>query len=202
MAEIKIEKKKSIWPWILLAILALAVAWFFLRDSDDIDAFEDEENTTEQVLTEDDDTGMRNLVMNSTNVLSKYSAYIGDTGKMGIDHEYSNDALNYLIDAVEATANMHEVDIQADIEEARKNASEIKVEPYAVDHADLIKNSGTIMTRALTTLQNAKFPNLQQDVADLETAVSAIDKDELTLDQKDEVNKFFKSAESLLLKMQ
>jgi hypothetical protein len=110
--------------------------------------------------------------------------------------------LNYLIDAVEAKANMLKVDINADLDEARNNASEIKVEPYDVNHADLIKESGEIITRALSTLQKAKFPNLSQDVAKVDAAVSAIKKGELTLNQKDDVNEFFKSAESLLLKMQ
>ncbi|REG92783.1 hypothetical protein [Algoriphagus antarcticus] len=202
MAEIKIEKKKPIWPWILLALLALALVWFFfLRDSDDSVAIDDEESTTEQVVIVDE-TGMENQAMNSTDAIAKYSAYIGDMGKMGIDHEYSNGALNYLIDAVEATANMLDVDIKADLEEARKNSSEIKVEPYDVKHADLIKDSGAIITRALTTLQKAKFPNLAQDVANVDAAVSAIKKGELTLNQKDDVNNFFKSSESLLLKMQ
>jgi hypothetical protein len=203
MAEIKIEKKKPIWPWILLVLLALGLVWFFLmRDSDDNAAIEDEENTTEQVVIVEDQTGMENLAMNAADAIAKYSAYIGDMGKMGIDHEYSNGALNYLIDAVEAKANLLEVDVKADIEEARKNASEIKEEPYNLNHADLIKDSGEIITRALFTLQKAKFPNLSQDVANVDAAVSAIKKGELTLNQKDDVNNFFKSAESLLLKMQ
>ena len=66
----------------------------------------------------------------------------------------------------------------------------------------VIKNSGKIITRALTTLQVEKFPNLSQDVANVDAAVSAIDTSDKTLDQKDVVNNFFKSAETLLLKMQ
>jgi hypothetical protein len=38
-------------------------------------------------------------------------------------------------------------------------------------------------------------------VTNVDAAVSAIKKGELTLNQKDDVNEFFKSAESLLLKM-
>jgi hypothetical protein len=199
MTEIKIEKKKSVWPWVLMILLSLVPIWFFfLRDSDD--NVEVEETTTEEVV-KGDEIGMGNQAMNSTDAIAKYSAYIGDTEKMGIDHEYSNGALDYLIDALESKANMLKVDINADLDEARNNASKIKVDPYDINHADLIKDSGEIITRALSTLQKAKFPNLSQEVTNVDAAVSAIKKGELTLNQKDDVNEFFKSAESLLLKM-
>ncbi|MEP6803100.1 MAG: hypothetical protein ABI892_01150 [Flavobacterium sp.] len=35
MAEIKIEKKKAIWPWIVVVLLLSAVIYYiFLRDND------------------------------------------------------------------------------------------------------------------------------------------------------------------------
>lgn len=196
MAEIKIEKKTTVWPWILLGLIVLALVWYFLlRDSNDNSAYQDD--TTGQVITNDDETDM-----NYSDAIARYSAYIGDTDKMGIDHKYSHGALTYLIDAIEAKANMLGIELTADLEEARKEASKITEDPYEVNHADLIKSSGKIITRALTTLQEAKFPNLAQDLANVDAAVSEIDKAEHTLDQKGDVNKFFKSAESLLLKMQ
>ena len=195
MAEIKIEKKKSIWPWILLILLAIALIWyFFMRNPDN--KVVDEDIVTEQVIIKDD------LSTDMTSALAVYSAYIGDTDKMGIDHEYSYGALTHLIDAVQEKANMLNVDLKADLDEARKKASEVTVDPNNVNHADLIKSSGKIITRGLTTLQLAKFSNLAPDVAKVDASVSAIDTSVKTLDQKDVVNNFFKSAESLLLKMQ
>ena len=159
---------------------------------DDDNRIEDEPVVTEQVAEEYDDYS----------AIALYSAYIADTDKMGVDHEYSNEALNYLIDAVEEKADMLDVDVKADINEARKNASEITEDPDKLNHANLIKSSGEIIVRALTTLQTAKFPTLTDDVAKVNTAVNEIDASDKTLDQKDKVNNFFKSAESLLLKMQ
>ena len=191
MAEIKIEKKKPVWPWILLALIVLGLIWYiFMRDDDN--RIEDEPVVTEQVAEEYDDYS----------AIALYSAYIADTDKMGVDHEYSNEALNYLIDAVEEKADVLDVDVKADINEARKNASEITEDPDKLNHANLIKSSGEIIVRALTTLQTAKFPTLTDDVAKVNTAVNEIDASDKTLDQKDKVNNFFKSAESLLLKMQ
>lgn len=193
MAEIKIEQKKPIWPWILLGLIVLGLVWYFFMRNNDT-RIEDEPVVTEQVVEEYND-------VDDYSAIALYSAYIADIDKMGLDHEYSNEALNYLIDAVEEKADMLNVDVKADLNEARKNASEITEDPNKLNHADLIKNSGKIIARALTTLQAAKFPTLIDDVAKVNTAVNKIDTSVKTLDQKDKVNNFFKSAESLLLKM-
>ena len=195
MAEIKIEKKKPIWPWLLLGLLLLGLVWyFFMREPVNKMAIDDDRMDTLNV--QHDVNAERNAA------IAVYSGYISDTDKMGVDHEYTHGALTRLIDAVEAKADMHDVDLNADLDEARRNASEITVDANKLNHADLIKNSGKIITRALTTLQVAKFPTLSQDVANVDAAVSAIDTSDKTLDQKDVVNNFFNSAESLLLKMQ
>ena len=191
MAEIKIEKKKSIWPWIILVLLALGLIWyFFMRENDT--RVNDEPVVTEQVAEEYDDA-------DSYSAIAIYSAYID---RMGVVHVYSKGALFHLLDAVEEKADVLDVDVRADLDEARKNASEITEDPEKLNHADLIKKSGNIIVRALTTLQTAKFPTLTTDVANVNTAVNEIDASVKTLDQKDKVNNFFKSAESLLLKMQ
>ncbi len=195
MAEIKIEKKKSIWPWILLVLIALGLIWyFFIRNQNN--KFAEKNRVTEEVVIED------NVIEPSSNAISLYSAYLNDTSKMDIDHEYSQGALYHLIDAVQEKADMLNVDIKANLDEARIKASEITKNPNDVNHADLIKSSDKIITQALTTIQKEKFPNLAPDVAKLNTAVSEIDTSVKTLDQKEKVNNFFKSAESLLLKMQ
>lgn len=196
MAEIKIEKKKPIWPWVLLALIVLALIWFFsFDDSDNRAEIEADNSEVTEMVIEDESWTI------AAEAIANYSAYLADSGKMGIDHVYSSGALHYLIDVVEATGNMLEVDIKADLDEARANANEIKEEPYDINHADLIKKSGISIVRALTTIQEAKFPDLAQEVVNIDEALSAIDKVELTLDQKDDVKNFFNSAESLLVKM-
>ncbi len=194
MAEIKIEKKKSIWPWVLLGLLALILIWFFfMKDKNNKEVVDNKK--TEQAVVKEDQNVKR------ASAIAMYSDYISDTSKMGVDHEYSSGALNHLINAVEEKAKMHDVDINADLTEARKDASEITKDPAKLNHADLIKKSGKIITRALTTLQKSKFPSLSSDLANVDKSVNAIDPAKATLDQKDVVNNFFKSAETLLLKM-
>lgn len=49
MAEIKIEKKKAVWPWII-AIIILALLIYFLAFNDR-DEMNKEETTTEEVTS-------------------------------------------------------------------------------------------------------------------------------------------------------
>ncbi|MFD2940179.1 hypothetical protein [Flavobacterium notoginsengisoli] len=46
MAEIKIEKKKPIWPWIIAILLISAVAYYvFVKDNETVDRSVETENT-------------------------------------------------------------------------------------------------------------------------------------------------------------
>ena len=51
MAEIKIEKKQPIWPWILLAIgAAVLIYYFFFRDKEaEQEVIQDVEDTTSMI---------------------------------------------------------------------------------------------------------------------------------------------------------
>lgn len=195
MAEIKIEKKKPVWPWIVLVLLALGLIWYFYM-----------RNTENRVIDNDivgqqvDTTANEN--MDTYSSLDLYSSFIADTAKMGVDHEYSMDALNRLIDAVEEKSYIHNVDLTTDLDEARSKAAEITKDPNSLNHADLIKSSGKIIARALTSLQTSNNPNLTDEMAKVNASVDEIDTTVNTLDQKDKVRNFFNSAESLLLKMQ
>lgn len=50
MAEIKIEKKKPVWPWILLGLIILGVILYFLLADND-DSMDDMEDDVEAVDT-------------------------------------------------------------------------------------------------------------------------------------------------------
>jgi hypothetical protein len=45
MAEIKIEKKKPVWPWILIAVIILAVIGYFVFADEQTDDYMEENNT-------------------------------------------------------------------------------------------------------------------------------------------------------------
>ncbi len=194
MAEIKIEKKKPVWPWILAAIIVAAILYFVFQDNDD----DNQLVTTEQVedTTSYETTGLTDEI----NEDRAYIAYIEDP-QMGLDHDYTNGAINRLIAAVEAKANDVNVNLDADLNQAKENARAITNDPKSLEHADMIKEAGQNITRAMKTLQTQKFPNSGTEISEVEAALQNIKTKQPTLDQKDAVKNFFSKAGVALTSM-
>lgn len=210
MAEIKVEKKKPVWPWILLGLIILGIILYFLfANGDDVDDMDDmnTEQVTDTTYQTTEDTDMDTATwdndtaaVNSESV-NRYITHVGDTQRMGIEHEYTNNALTHLVNAVEYKAREQNVNIDTDLQEIKNEAQNITQNPQATDHANSIKNAGTKIADALEKIQQEKFPDLSQDVQEVRTAAQEIDTATLTLDQKDQINSFFNEAADVLRKM-
>ena len=125
MTEIKIEKKKSLFLWILL-ILGIIAALFFLffRNNEMRN-----ENTDEK--TEINDVDEKSTVLENTAVKT-YIAFIEDSStNMNLDHDYTSEAINKLADAVEEKADV-EVDhsVIADGHEAYSTPANEGIEEF------------------------------------------------------------------------
>lgn len=212
MAEIKVEKKKPIWPWILLILIILAAVYFFW-DYNDKDYDTDDQTVDRDTIEEMDESLVDNNMNDSTTLytgsygtvkrektVADYLGYI-DNDKMGVDHEYTVNALSKLINAVEAEAEEQNVDIKADLDQTRKNAFEITEDPESTKHADKIKKVATQIAASLETIQRQKFPNLSAESENVNNAANKINASTATLDQKDNINGFFESAGKLLQNM-
>lgn len=195
MAEIKIEKKKTIWPWLLLGLIIVALLAYFLF-------FKDKNNDVVALSNGNDTTAVHNHAEHAGNAVESYVAFIEkDSSNMSLSHEYSHDALTKLAEATNETAANNDVDISENMQKVKAMADEITNNEDATNHADKIKESAKIITNALTSIQQAKFPDLKSEVNDLMIDAEAIDVKDLTLDQKGTVKAYFKSAKNILKKM-
>lgn len=213
MAEIKIEKKKPVWPWILLGLIILGVIlYFILSDNDNADDMDDNDmeevdttyqtnRTGDNTATWPDETNRTPSATANNESVNTYLTHVGNTARMGIEHEYTNNALLHLINAVDYKAQEQNVNIQTDLTAIRNDARAIAQNPQATDHANHIRNAATKLATAMEKIQKEKFPNLSQDVSDVRTAAQNIDTSALTLDQKDKINAFFNEAADALRKM-
>ena len=196
MAEIKIEKKQPIWPWIL-GILLLAVAAYFIF-------FKDKDVVTDKITTTKDTIVEQTEMPDNTNLtgVAAFAAFVNkEDGNMTLDHEYSNEALNKLINATEEVSAKANLDSKADLEKARMHADKITENPEATSHADHIKMSTDIISSVLQNLATTKFPDLKAEANKAKMSSDAINVKELTLNQKDKIKAFFADAADLLDKM-
>lgn len=191
MAEIKIEKKKAVWPWVLLALVLIAgiiYLYYSLTTTRD----------SEAVATGTEVTQPNNNI----DTVNDFVTYVNsDTNKMGLDHSYTSDALVKLTQAVSAKANAIGYDIKADLDQVKQYADRITNDPFETSHADDIRKAADILSNSLQNIQEAKYPALSNDAREVKDAAAAIKPDVLTLDQKDAVKAFFSDAADLLQKM-
>ncbi|MEJ7914026.1 MAG: hypothetical protein WKF70_12780 [Chitinophagaceae bacterium] len=193
MAEIKIEKKKTVWPWLLLAlgIIALLVFLFWFRGRDENVPVAETSAPTELIDVHE----------NNATVAGYVNAILADTATMSLDHTYAHEALTNLINATKAMAGEIGFDIKGDLDKAKEYADAITVDPTATTHAGNIKKAADIISRVLQNIQQAKYASLAPEAGEVSAAVMAISPETLTLNQRDAVKTFFGKAANLLQKM-
>lgn len=201
MAEIKIEKKKQVWPWLLAGLVLAAIVIYFLmfRDSDNVNTME--VVTEENYISGTNDTNLLDVKENNSTVAAFVSFVKNDTSRMSLDHAYTNEALLKLFAATNAMADEIDYEIQADLEKVKESANLITNEPFETSHANNIRNAADNSTTALQNMQQDKYPWLSDEVEELKNASTAINPLALTLEQRDAVKNYFAKAADLLDKM-
>lgn len=190
MAEIRIEKKKPVWPWILLVLGLLAAAWFFFFRNDKKETMETADNRA-----------LIDVHENNSTVAAYVTFISSDTNKMSLGHSFTSEALTKLTDAIDAMATEAGYDVKVDIAKAKQYADGITKDPMSTNHADKIRSAADVLSTSLQNMQQAKYPGLSAEAADVKSAAAAISPETLTLDQRDAVKSFFRKAADLLNKM-
>ena len=232
MAEIKIEKKTTLFPWLLGALLLAGLIYFIVvlvqspQSSTELSKIESISQAPplvqdltqpnairEEVITGDLETS-NNVVKSKVplqgdqmdelpdEAVASYVAFLRNNKKMDIHHEYSNAALLSLIKAVQQTAVDHDIEITADLNEAKESAAYITKDPYKLNHADHIKKASSLIMTAIKNIQKQSFPDMKEEIASLQNDVNAIETEMQTLEQKDKIRHFFNQAAVVLTKME
>jgi len=158
MAEIKIEQKNQVWPWLLAGLVVAAIVIYFVMFRDN-----DKENTIDVVTQENyisgtNDTNLLGVKENNSTVAAFVSFVKNDTSRMRLDHAYTNEALLKLKAATKAMAGEIDYEIRADLEKVEESAILITNEPFDTSHAKNIRNAADKSTTALQNMQLAKYP--------------------------------------------
>lgn len=214
MAQIRIEEDKStnFLPWILGLLLLGVIAWAgfaFLDDEDNDGALLDAEEMNAPVAEmateisgQPDGTYTELSDEYDDANLVKFMDYTTDmTGEMGLDHEFSHNALTYLASAAEDLAEGWNVDITDNTMRAKELADGITVDPYATNHAEMIRMAAINITETLENINNSVKGDAAMPLSKLRKEAQAINGETLTLNQKEDVRSFFSAAREVIAAM-
>ncbi|MFL9843349.1 hypothetical protein [Flavobacterium rhizosphaerae] len=198
MAEIKIEKKKPVWPWILLVLVIAAIVYFiFFRD----DKNNDQEVQQTTVVSDNDYTNDADNISNNIEIATYVNFISENRNEMGLDHEFTNEAFMKLIAATQSAADAIDYDITNDMGQVKQYAEKITNDPYETSHADNIKKAAETLSVTLKNIQEKANSEFDSEGTAVKDAAASIDSQKLTLDQKSEVKSFFDKAADLLEKI-
>lgn len=207
MAEIKIEKKKPVWPWILLILIILAVVAYFIYANNESDDSTDDFNT-EEIDTTDNNALYENRddqdTMNYSDT-SYYSESIRDSTRIGTDSTYTKTALHNLARAVTQKASQHNVESFQALEDLKQYASQTNgmTDSTNSNATGMTKNLKTVsmnIVNVLERIQTSNFPALNNEIADLKQTANKLNTDALDR-QQNNLQAFFRKANEVLNKM-
>jgi len=192
MAEIKIEKKKMRWPWVIAIILLIVPLLYLFGDRNG-----DEANTV-AMITADTISTPASLIVEP---VSDFIQFVNAGHTMSLDHKYTNGALTRLTKAIRYKSKKIGHEVSADLDQVREHADHITDDPYETTHANSIRISADILTNEMQKMQQDKYPNLESEMTEVKNAANAINPKVLTLNQRDAVKNFFAKSAQLLQNM-
>ncbi len=219
MAQIRIEEKKtggSIWPWIIGLFVLGLIVWGVAEAFDEADETYTEEvredgGTVAGVATGiDENNNYKDYETPDNNYTEMSGRYLATTenmeGEMGLDHEFSHQALTELAMATRALAEqkglMDHADVRSKIDRVERLSNEIMEDPMAGDHADKIKMAAMLITEILEDVDGQAYDDQYSSEVDaLRTEAQAMSAETLTLNQKEDVRSFFRQAREVLQRM-
>ena len=209
MAEIKIEKKSPVWPWILLVLLIIAGIIYFMTKEDEeavteIEQTEQVEQAMERETDESEEMMDENNPMNESmdESIVAFKNYVSnDEGMMGVDHEYTHEAFDRLVTAIKVVADNIDYNIETDLGMVKQKSDQIKKDPMSLKHANMIKDGFLTVVNTFQNMQEAKFSQLEMEVEELNQLANKVKNDTPTLDQKVTIKSFFDKSADLLITM-
>lgn len=128
-----------------------------------------------------------------------YNAWYDENGSMSLDHDYTYSGITSLVAAIKDVEDRYEKARSSDSfdqfeDEVISVAEKLTVKPMSDQHADAARKAFQIISSRIVDMENAYEDAGISNSDALVASAEAINADELLLDQKDEVKKFFRVA--------
>ena len=216
MAEqVHVERRRPVWPWILLALLILALfllfMWYRGTPHDDEVLVPIEPAAQEEIPAETPDTAQ--ALMEESAAPAEVSAPAEVTGFVrfveetraqaaGPSHDYTADGLRQLAAALDAMSRTQvalasAADASKHIAAVREWADAMQRDPQSLEHADQARAAFVAAAQAMEVLQSAS-PGAEQAVQAVRDSAAEIDTARPMLEQATRIEACFdRSAEAL-----
>lgn len=206
MADIGIqEKKRSIWPWVLLALAVALILWWFLSQRDD-----GRDVTTGAdagyVAPAGSDTLGTGAAAGAAagGAVAAFMAHVqrNADGTMGADHQYTAAGLRQLADAIRevntgGTQGAGQ-DIGSQLDILRVQADSLERNAQSNEHARMTREAMVTGATALEMLQRNRAPNAAEHVSQVRQSAEAVRPGTQLLEQRQHVKAFFDHAATAL----
>lgn len=208
MAEIKIEKKRPIWPWVLVTLLVLALVIYFVYENREDEDYNDDFNddvTTEQIdsINSDMDNAYdSNQDYSST--FDEFSAFensISDSTRIAVDSSYTKKAFSNLAKAVVNRAeedSLQDSEALTDLRAYTTLNTTISSTPNASGESKNFKTASDKVAKVLEAIQAKNYPELQSHISDLNQITSKIDGSVSMEKQQAALYAFFSKSKEVL----
>ncbi len=212
MTEIKIEKKKPIWPWILLVLLVLGIIAYFVYanpDNDKNDDFDDDV-TNEQVIDSRQDRMGSDSISGRQSYGGVYDGYqafdesIRDSTRIAVDSSYTKIAFTNLTKVVVKQADKNDIEDSNALDDLRNYSMLITGVSKTSTNMENFKNFKTLCDKigsVIGDIQAKSYPNLQQESSDLKQIASKISVSTPMNKQQTDINAFLQKSREILNSM-
>ncbi|WMJ74292.1 hypothetical protein RCC89_14105 [Cytophagaceae bacterium ABcell3] len=187
MADIRIQKKKPIWPWVLGVLLGLLVIWLVVR------VFDRERQVADIEDPEVQNEGTAGIPQEINEFLT-YVAVTDTLSEEQIDHAHVSRGVRLLAGALEVLSKEYRIS-GIDIKENRARldgvARYIQQSPNTGLRADSLRSGLISAVNWMEQLQIQRFPRLDTQIGQVRAAAKSIDIDVQIDEQGSEVQRFF-----------
>lgn len=210
MAEIKIEKKKPVWPWILLVLIILGIIAYLVYNNNDekfTDDYDDDVTNTGVMDSNDRPIQDRYTATDSSKIYDFYRAYEGsimDSTRVAVDSSYTKKAFSNLAKAVVKTADDNAIEDSKALTDLREWS--VLMTGVSSTNTDMenFKNFKTAcdkVAKVLGDVQVKSYPELKDDVANLKKLASDVSPSVRMEKQQEKINAFLRKSRDVLNSM-
>lgn len=207
MAEIEIEKKKPLWPWIaaVVAILLIILIIFFLAGDDD----DRQDDRIEEVEFRQRDRQENREFTYPENAVGQYLFFMEEEYRLATGEEGSRKAMEKLAAAVEQKARDLREDPGEELKEIGPDtATTTRITSQSSSDTtaramtrEEFQRKGTIIVNALEELQQMHFPELSEEIKALRADLNAAGAKDQEKRKPEAIEDFFEQAAEVLRSM-